>query len=99
VKGLTGHLTRLPRDPGRATNAAARVMPPLREPVGSFPKSLEVGDRSREGLCAAHHTIRFRRRVGGNEGARGCGVGVSLRLGYRREAVRSMGAMFQSARF
>ena len=89
VQGITGHLTSWSRHPGRAMNAAARVTPPLREPVGSFPKPLEAGDRSRVGLCAAHHPIRVPRRVGGNEGARGCGLGVSHRLGYLREAVRS----------
>jgi hypothetical protein len=77
-------------------SAAARVTPPLREPVGSFPKPLEAGARSRVGLCAAHHTIRALRRVGGNEGARGCGLGVSHRLGYLREAVRCVPSMFDS---
>jgi hypothetical protein len=89
VQGITGHLTRWFRSPGRARNAAARVTPPLREPVGSFSKPLEAGDRSRVGLCADYHTRRVPRGGEGDEGARGCGLGVNRRLGHLRAAVRS----------
>src|SRR4051812_47289684 len=81
VQGITGHLTRWSRPPGRAMNAAARVTPPLREPVGAFPKPLEAGARIRVGLCAVHRTPRVPRGIEADEKARGYDRGGSRRLG------------------